>query len=215
MNIDVIKFNEQGLVPAVIQDVASAAVLMLAYMNEEALRKTAATGVTWFYSRSRRCLWQKGETSGNVQKVRELYYDCDGDTVLVKVEQSGAACHEGTFSCFSRRLDSDAPAEVSGNAAADAKPAAAILHELYHVINDRKVNPKEGSYTNYLFDKGQDKILKKVGEESSETIIASKNNSKQEILYEMADLWYHCLVLLAYHGITPTELLGELAGRRK
>ncbi len=214
MNIGAIKFNEHGLVPAVIQDAASGAVLMLAYMNEEALRKTIATGVTWFYSRSRRCLWQKGETSGHVQKVRELYYDCDGDTVLVKVEQSGAACHEGTFSCFSRRLDGGV-AETAGDPAPEAKPAAAILHELYHVINDRKSNPKEGSYTNYLFDKGQDKILKKVGEETAETIIASKNNSKQEILYEMADLWYHCLVLLAYHGITPTELLGELAGRRK
>jgi len=214
MNIGVIKFNEHGLVPAVIQDAASGAVLMLAYMNEEALRKTIATGVTWFYSRSRHCLWQKGETSGHVQTVRELYYDCDGDTVLVKVEQSGAACHEGTFSCFSRRLDGGA-AETAGDPAPAAKPAAAILHELYHVINDRKSNPKEGSYTNYLFDKGQDKILKKVGEETAETIIASKNNSKPEILYEMADLWYHCLVLLAYHGITPTELLAELAGRRK
>jgi len=125
------------------------------------------------------------------------------------------ACHEGTFSCFSRRLDGDAAAETPQDAAVSSSPAVAILHELYHVINDRKTSPKEGSYTNYLFDKGQDKILKKVGEESAETIIASKNNSKQEILYEMADLWYHCLVLLAYHDITPTELLGELAGRRK
>jgi phosphoribosyl-AMP cyclohydrolase / phosphoribosyl-ATP pyrophosphohydrolase len=215
MNLSDIKFDPHGLVPAVIQDVDSGTVLMLAYMNEEALLKTTATGVTWFYSRSRRCLWQKGETSGHVQKVRELYYDCDGDTLLVKVEQSGVACHEGTFSCFSRRLDGDSPVQVSGDAAPESRPAVAILHELYHVINDRKANPKEGSYTNYLFDKGQDKILKKVGEESAETIIASKNNSKQEILYEMADLWYHCLVLLAYHNITPTELLGELEGRRK
>lgn len=214
MNIDAVKFDEQGLVPAVIQDAASGTVLMLAYMNEESLRKTVESGVTWFYSRSRRCLWQKGETSGHVQKVQELYYDCDGDTLLIKVEQSGVACHEGTFSCFSRKLEGGQE-ESAGGASEEGKPAAAILHELYHVINDRKVNPKEGSYTNYLFEKGQDKILKKVGEESAETIIASKNNSKQEILYEMADLWYHCLVLLAYHDITPTELLGELAGRRK
>ncbi|MDR3566134.1 MAG: bifunctional phosphoribosyl-AMP cyclohydrolase/phosphoribosyl-ATP diphosphatase HisIE [Negativicutes bacterium] len=215
MNLGNIKFNQHGLVPAVVQDAASGTVLMLAYMNEEALGKTLATGVTWFYSRSRRCLWQKGETSGHVQTVRELYYDCDGDTLLVKVDQSGVACHEGTFSCFSRRLD-DRGAEPAAEAAVvENRPAAAILHELYHVINDRKTNPKEGSYTNYLFDKGQDKILKKVGEEAAETLIASKNNSKQEILYEMADLWYHCLVLLAYHNITPTELLSELAGRRK
>lgn len=214
MNVENIKFNQDGLVPAIIQDVATGAVLMLAYMNKEALEKTVATGVTWFYSRSRRALWQKGETSGHVQKVREMYYDCDGDTILVKAEQSGAACHEGTFSCFTRRLDTDTPQETKAAVAQD-RPAAAVLHELYHVINDRKTNPKEGSYTNYLFEKGQDKILKKVGEECAETIIGSKNNDKQEILYEMADLWYHCLVLLAYHNITPTELLAELAGRRK
>ncbi|MBP2655166.1 MAG: hisE, partial [Firmicutes bacterium] len=151
----------------------------------------------------------KGETSGHVQRVRELYYDCDGDTILVKADQTGVACHEGTYSCFSRRLDSGECAQPSKSL------PTSILYELFRVISDRKANPKEGSYTTYLFDKGQDKILKKVGEEAAETIIASKNNSKDEILYEMADLWYHCLVLLAYHNITPTELLSELAGRRK
>ncbi len=214
MNSANIKYDQRGLVPAVIQDAASGTVLMLAYMNEESLKKTLATGVTWFYSRNRQMLWQKGETSGHVQKVKDIYYDCDGDTLLVKVEQEGVACHEGTFSCFSRRLDG-AETERDTTAAADYRPAMTVLYELYNVINDRKANPKEGSYTTYLFTKGRDKILKKVGEEAAETIIASKNAAKAEILYEMADLWYHCLVLLAHHDITPTELLAELQSRRK
>jgi phosphoribosyl-ATP pyrophosphohydrolase/phosphoribosyl-AMP cyclohydrolase len=214
MMVENVKFNQHGLIPAVIQDGATGTVLMLAYMNKEALEKTIATGVTWFYSRSRNCLWQKGETSGHIQKVQEMYYDCDGDTLLVKVEQIGAACHEGTFSCFSRRLE-PGHQEIGGNNKIYERPAPHILYELYHVINGRKTSPKEGSYTNYLFEKGQDKILKKVGEEAAETIIASKNNSKEEILYEMADLWYHCLVLLAFHDITPTELMDELTSRRK
>lgn len=214
MNMEKIKFDQQGLVPAVVQDIASGTVLMLAYMNAESLQKTLATGVTWFYSRSRQSLWQKGETSGHVQKVKEIYYDCDGDTLLVKVEQTGAACHEGTFSCFSCRLDGG-ETDRDTTAAADYRPAMTVLYELYNVINDRKANPKEGSYTTYLFTKGRDKILKKVGEEAAETIIASKNAAREEILYEMADLWYHCLVLLAHHDITPTELLAELRSRRK
>lgn len=212
MNLDKIKFNADGLVPAVIQDNSSGTVLMLAYMNEEAVQKTLTTGVTWFYSRSRCCLWRKGETSGHGQTVREIYYDCDGDTLLVKVDQAGVACHEGSFSCFTRRLGSEGESQASE---VSAQPATSILFDLYHIINDRKANPQEGSYTCYLFAKGQDKILKKVGEEAAETIIASKNNDKGEILYEMADLWYHCLVLLAQHGITPSELLAELAARRK
>ncbi|MPL65642.1 Histidine biosynthesis bifunctional protein HisIE [bioreactor metagenome] len=217
MNIAGIKFDEKGLVPAIIQDVKTGTVLMLAYMNKEALEKTIATKVTWFYSRSRSRLWQKGETSGHVQDVREIYYDCDADTLLVKVEQSGVACHEGTFSCFSRKIDqtesrTDKIVDVNK---VYGSSVATILHELYDVIADRKQNPKEGSYTTYLFTKGQDKILKKVGEEAAETIIASKNNTKEEILYEMADLWYHCLVLLTYHNICPSELLVELQGRRK
>lgn len=217
MNIDKVKFDANGLVPAIIQDEASAAVLMLAYMNAESLTKTLETGVTWFYSRSRKALWQKGETSGHVQTVQEMYYDCDADTILVKVKQTGVACHEGTFSCFSRRLDAEAEqaAKLVDPDKVYKEPLAGVLYELYNVINDRKHNPKEGSYTNYLFEKGQDKILKKVGEEAAETIIASKNNDKAEILYEMADLWYHCLVLLANHNITPSELFEELKKRRK
>lgn len=217
MNIDKIKFDANGLVPAIIQDEASGSVLMLAYMNAESLTKTLNTGATWFYSRSRKALWQKGETSGHVQTVKEIYYDCDADTLLIKVEQKGVACHEGTFSCFSRRLDAETEqaAKMVDLDKVYKEPLAGILYELYHVINDRKYNPKEGSYTNYLFEKGQDKILKKVGEEAAETIIASKNNDKGEILYEMADLWYHCLVLLANHNITPSELFEELKKRRK
>jgi len=217
INIDNIKFDEKGLVPVIVQDVKTSAVLMLAYMNQESLRKTVETGVTWFYSRSRRALWQKGETSGHVQKVQEIYYDCDADTLLVKAEQTGAACHEGTFSCFSRKLGNS---EIEGEKLVDpnkvyGESVSGVLHELYHVINDRKANPKEGSYTNYLFEKGQDKILKKVGEEAAETIIASKNNDKNELISEMSDLWYHCLVLLANHEVTPSELFAELQKRRK
>ncbi|MCE5284372.1 MAG: bifunctional phosphoribosyl-AMP cyclohydrolase/phosphoribosyl-ATP diphosphatase HisIE [Pelosinus sp.] len=217
INLDNVKFNEQGLVPAIVQDEKTGTVLMLAYMNKEALEKTVETGFTWFYSRSRSRLWQKGETSGHVQKVVEIYYDCDGDTLLVKAEQTGAACHEGTLSCFSRILGET---EQQGEKLFDEKAVyggsvATVLQDLYGVIMDRKAHPQEGSYTNYLFEKGQDKILKKVGEEAAETIIASKNNSKEEILYEMADLWYHCLVLLANHNITPSELQAELFKRRK
>lgn len=211
-----VKFDGQGLVPAVIQDAETKTVLMLAYMNQESLTKTLQSGFTWFYSRSRKCLWQKGESSGHVQQVESIHYDCDGDTLLVTVKQTGAACHEGTFSCFSRRLDEEVVQDAAIVESTEVYgQVATILNDLYEVIQDRKHNRQEGSYTCYLFDKGQDKILKKVGEESAETIIASKNNSKEEILYEMSDLWYHCLVLLSYHNITPTELLAELYGRRK
>lgn len=217
MNIEYIKFDEKGLIPTVIQQAETGTVLMLAYMNKESLQKTVETGVTWFYSRSRHTLWQKGETSGHVQKVQDIYYDCDADTLLIKVEQIGVACHEGTLSCFSRKLGET---EIQAEKLVDAskvygESVSTVLHDLYHVINDRKINPKEGSYTNYLFDKGQDKILKKVGEEAAETIIASKNNDKAELVYEMADLWYHCLVLLANHDVSPSELLAELQKRRK
>lgn len=216
MNIENLQYDAQGLIPAIIQDNTSGQVLMLAYMNKESLTKTVETGLTWFYSRSRQSLWQKGETSGHIQQVKDIRYDCDADTLLIKVDQTGAACHEGTSSCFSRLLGSEArdssqlfdPAKVYGS-------AATVLGQLYHIISDRKAHPQEGSYTTYLFEKGQDKILKKVGEEAAETLIASKNNSTEELLYEMADLWYHCLVLLAYHNVTPTQLLEELQKRRK
>lgn len=214
IEIEKIKFDERGLVPAIIQE-ESGQVLMLAYMNEESLQKTVETGYTHFFSRSRQSLWKKGETSGNVQRVKEIYYDCDGDTLLLKVHQTGVACHTGTYSCFSgRRLDENnqLPAVVNQP---EKKNLPLILYELYSVIKDRQRHPVEGSYTNYLFIKGQDKILKKVGEEAVETILASKNDDKNNIIYEMGDLWYHCLVLLAWHGIQPEELFEELMNRRK
>lgn len=215
IDISMIKFDEKGLVPAVVQE-ENGQVLMLAYMNKESLQKTIATGYTWFYSRSRGKLWNKGEESGNKQQVKEISYDCDGDTLLVKVHQTGVACHTGTYTCFSgRKLVEGEEKGVTVVQPEAQVSLATVLNDLYAVIEDRQLNPVEGSYTNYLFEKGQDKILKKVGEEAVETVIASKNNSQKEVLYEMGDLWYHCLVLLAYHKLTPDQLLNELMSRRK
>ena len=205
-----IKFDQQGLVPAIVQDATNGTVLMLAYMNRESLAKTLETGTTWFYSRSRQELWNKGATSGHVQMVKELLYDCDGDTLLVKVEQMGAACHEGTYSCFSRRFGEAEPTQTERPALA----AAEVLTELFAVLEDRRQNPQQGSYTSSLFAKGEDRILKKIGEEAAETIIAAKNHSQGEVIYEMADLWYHCLVLLAAHKIDFAALIEELGKRR-
>ena len=214
MNIDIskIKFDEKGLVPAVVQDVHTDAVLMLAYMNGVSLAKTVETGYTWFWSRSRQELWNKGATSGHVQKVASITYDCDGDALLVKVEQTGVACHTGNYSCFFNPLWNEG--EGKNLPVPEHQGLHGVLAELYRVILEKRENGGPKSYTKYLFTSGQDKILKKVGEESAETIIASKNNNKSEVLYEMSDLWYHCLVLLAYHNITLNELLDELGGRR-
>ncbi|MCI7477498.1 MAG: bifunctional phosphoribosyl-AMP cyclohydrolase/phosphoribosyl-ATP diphosphatase HisIE [Selenomonadales bacterium] len=212
MDIDISKvnFDEKGLVPVIVQE-ENGQVLMLAYMNEESLKKTVETGYTWFWSRSRQELWNKGATSGEFQKVHDLYYDCDGDTLLVIVEQmGGGACHTGTYSCFSGRKLAEFKVEEDNEA---ENPSADIISELYDVIKDRQANPKEGSYTNYLFDKGKDKILKKVGEEAVETIIAGKGNDEKEIIYEMGDLWYHCLVMLAYYNIKPEQIFAELYNR--
>ena len=205
-----IKFDQQGLVPAIVQDATNGTVLMLAYMNRESLAKTLETGTTWFYSRSRQELWNKGATSGHVQMVKELLYDCDGDTLLVKVEQTGAACHEGTYSCFSRRFGEAEPTQTERPALA----ATEVLTELFAVLEDRRQNPQQGSYTSSVFAKGEDRILKKIGEEAAETIIAAKNHSQGEVIYEMADLWYHCLVLLAAHKIDFAALIEELGKRR-
>ena len=205
-----IKFDQQGLVPAIVQDATNGTVLMLAYMNRESLAKTLDTGTTWFSSRSRQELWNKGATSGHVQMVKELLYDCDGDTLLVKVEQKGAACHEGTYSCFSRRFGEAEPTQTERPALA----ATEVLTELFAVLEDRRQNPQQGSYTSSLFAKGEDRILKKIGEEAAETIIAAKNHSQGEVIYEMADLWYHCLVLLAAHKIDFAALIEELGKRR-
>jgi len=215
VDISMIKFDDNGLVPAVVQE-ENGQVLMLAYMNAESLQKTIETGYTWFYSRRRKRLWNKGEESGNKQKVREISYDCDGDTLLIKVHQTGVACHTGTYTCFSgRKLVEEKEKSLALVEPEPETSLATVLNDLYNVIQERQLNPVEGSYTNYLFEKGQDKILKKVGEEAVETVIASKNNKSEEVLYEMGDLWYHCLVLLAYHKLTPDQLLDELMSRRK
>jgi len=203
--IEQLKFDENGLIPAIIQDYNNGQVLMLAYMNAESLRKTLDTGQTYFFSRSRQQLWHKGETSGHFQYVKSISYDCDADALLIKVEQVGAACHTGHRSCFFNTVVESDGAEPGDDS---------ILKELFDVIVDRKNNPKEGSYTDYLFEKGIDKILKKVGEEAAEVIIAAKNGSYDEVRWEVADLFYHVLVLLAQQGMTLEDIYAELRGRR-
>jgi len=214
--IDSIKFDEQGLVPAIVQDNNSGEVLMMAYMNRLALQKTLETGKTWFYSRSRQSLWMKGETSGHVQEVREIRFDCDEDTLLIKVEQTGAACHTGHYSCFYRDHQGQEvePAQFNAEQVYRGKTGPAIMYELYDIISDRQAKMPEGSYTSYLFAKGLDKILKKVGEENAEVIIAAKNRSRSELTYETADLLYHLMVLLVEQGITLDEIFTELKARR-
>ncbi len=216
--IDKIAFEKQGgLVPAIIQDCVSGQVLMLAYMNKEALVKTIATGKTWFYSRSRQELWMKGESSGHVQLVQEILYDCDEDTLLIKAEQSGVACHTGHYSCFFINIDGQEVEEQVFDLKRiyeSAQSSPAILYELYEIIKDRQVKMPEGSYTTYLFNKGLDKILKKVGEENAEVIIAAKNREKSEVIYETSDLLYHLLVLLVEQGVELGEIFAELKSRR-
>ena len=201
-----IKFDEKGLIPAIVQDIKTKEVLMMAYMNEESLKKTLETNKTWFWSRSRQELWNKGATSGNIQKVVKVDYDCDGDSLLVQVEQSGAACHTGEKSCFYNSIFKTTEKGAVGSE---------VLEQLYKIIDDRKVNPVEGSYTKYLFDKGIDKILKKIGEESAEVIIAAKNPDKEAIVYETSDLIYHLFVLLREKEIPLEDIYKELRSRFK
>lgn len=198
------KLNSDGLIPVIVQDYKTGQVLMLAYMNEEAYEKTLRTGQMTYFSRSRQSLWLKGETSGHFQYVKSLSYDCDADTLLAKVEQIGAACHTGAYSCFFNDIITYDFEE---------KSPLSVLTDVYDVIMDRKVNPKEGSYTNYLFDKGIDKILKKVGEEATEIVIAAKNPNANEIKYEISDFLYHVMVLMAEKGVTWDEIMKELANR--
>ncbi|QSX07603.1 bifunctional phosphoribosyl-AMP cyclohydrolase/phosphoribosyl-ATP diphosphatase HisIE [Alkalibacter rhizosphaerae] len=205
MDLNRLKFDEKGLIPAIVQDAATSQVLMMAYMNRESLEKTLETGTTWFFSRSRQELWNKGATSGNVQQVVSMDMDCDEDTLLVRVLPAGPSCHTGEISCFYRGLDGE---HLSS-------PRQDMLHALYQIVVDRKNNPKEGSYTQYLFDKGVDKILKKVGEEAAETIIAAKNDSPEELIYESSDLLYHLMVLLVEQGVAWTDILAELENRHK
>ncbi len=208
MLIDEVKFDEKGLVPAIVQDAEDDRVLMLAYMNRESLEKTLETGRTWFFSRSRGKLWNKGETSGHFQDVREVLVDCDADALLIKVNQTGPACHTGNRSCFFRKAENGSLTEAAET------PNSHILDEVFSVVRDRMENPKEGSYTNYLLDCGIDKILKKVGEECSETIIAAKNAEPAEIALETSDLLYHLIVMLAERGMTMDEVYSELKSRR-
>ncbi len=198
------KLNSDGLIPVIVQDYKTNQVLMLAYMNEEAYEKTIRNGRMTYFSRSRQSLWLKGETSGHFQYVKSLSYDCDNDTLLAKVEQIGAACHTGSYSCFFNDIISYDFEE---------KSPLSVLTDVYDVIMDRKANPKEGSYTNYLFDKGIDKILKKVGEEATEIVIAAKNPNPNEIKYEISDFLYHVMVLMAEKGVTWDEIMTELANR--
>lgn len=211
-----IKFDDKGLVPAIIQDYSNGQVLMLAYMNEESLKKTIDSGKTWFYSRSRQSLWMKGETSGHIQEVKEIRYDCDEDTLLVLVAQTGVACHTGHYSCFYRNQEGKEleTARFDPEQIYSGKEGPAILNELYEVITGRKETRPEGSYTSYLFDKGIDKILKKVGEETAEVIIAAKNPDNSELVYEASDLLYHLLVLLVEKGVDISEIYAELRSRR-
>lgn len=204
------KKNNDGLVPVVTQDARTNKVLMVAYMDEEAFVKTCATKKAHYYSRSRQALWLKGETSGNYQHVQNMLIDCDNDTLLLKVRQEGNACHTGEYSCFYRELELEGETQQEEKENIDAK----VLDEVMQVVLDRKENPKEGSYTNYLFDKGIDKILKKVGEETAEVIIGAKNEGTSEIVYEISDLLYHITVLLAQKGTTWEEIYKELGKRR-
>ena len=199
-----LKKNTDGLVPCIVQDYENGDVLMMAWMNEESFRKTLETGRMTYFSRSRQSLWTKGETSGHFQYVKSISIDCDKDTMLAKVSQIGAACHTGNRSCFytplvTTQYDDTNPLHVFQN--------------VYDVIMDRKEHPKEGSYTNYLFDKGIDKILKKVGEENTEIIIAAKNPDPEEIKYEISDYMYHLMVLMAERGVTWDDITSELARR--
>ena len=212
MDIKNLKYDSNGLIPAIIQDWKNGDVLMLAYMNEESLKKTIETGNTHFWSRSRNKLWKKGETSGNEQIVKEISYDCDNDTLLVKVEQKGVACHTGNRSCFYSKLTQVVIPSEARNLEVETF-SGNVIDKIYEVILDRKRNLRESSYVSSLFKSGRDKILKKIGEEASEVVIGSKNDKKEEIIYEIADLWFHTLVLLGYHDISPEDIYKELQKR--
>ena len=196
-----LKFDEKGLIPAIVQDYYTKQVLTLAYMNEESLKITMEEGYTCFWSRSRQELWRKGETSGNRQKVVNITVDCDNDALVIEVKKDGPACHTGAESCFFNDI----------YMAEDETPFS--VEALYEMIKGRKTEPKEGSYTTYLFEKGMDKILKKVGEECTEVIIGAAKGDKEEATYEIADLAYHIMVMMVEQGITTKDVTAELAKR--
>lgn len=196
-----LKFDEKGLIPAIVQDYYTKQVLTLAYMNEESLKITMEEGYTCFWSRSRQELWRKGETSGNRQKIVNITADCDNDALVIEVKKDGPACHTGAESCFFNDVFM----------AEDETPFS--VEALYEMIRGRKTEPKEGSYTTYLFEKGMDKILKKVGEECTEVIIGAAKGDKEEATYEIADLAYHIMVMMVEQGITTKDVTAELAKR--
>ncbi|MCA1635780.1 MAG: bifunctional phosphoribosyl-AMP cyclohydrolase/phosphoribosyl-ATP diphosphatase HisIE [Acidobacteria bacterium] len=210
MRIEEIKFDERGLVPAVVQDAKTRALLLLAYMNEESIRRTLSTGETWFWSRSRAQLWHKGGTSGNTQRVVRMRVDCDGDALSVLVEPAGPACHTGEPSCFHNRVEGADEGELSE----ESSELGRALRELHFTVESRRRERPAGSYTSYLFDRGLDKILKKVGEEATETVIAAKNDDGGALASETADLLYHLVVMLVERGVHPDEVGRELARRR-
>ena len=201
IDISKLKFDENGLISAIVEDFYTREVLTLAYMNKESLEITMKEGRTCFWSRSRQKLWRKGEESGNIQHVMEIKADCDGDALVVIVKKEGPACHLGTESCFNDEIFA---AEGFNDFTTEG---------LIKLIEGRKTNPQEGSYTTYLFQKGIDKILKKVGEESTEVIVAGKGNDKKETIYEIADLMYHVMVLMIEMGISSKDIIDELASR--
>jgi len=204
-DVDQLRYDEKGLIPVVVQSVSTKTVLMLAYMNKAALEKTLKTKEATYFSRSRQMLWTKGETSGNTQKVISLSYDCDQDSLLMTVEQTGVACHKNMMSCFHNPVLKSESKDLE----------TAIFKELYAVLKTRKKTPKPESYTNYLFDKGLDKILKKIGEESAEVIIGAKNKDKENTVNEIADLTYHLLVLMVNEDIELKEITEVLEARRQ
>ncbi len=201
MDIEKLKFDEKGLIPVVVQDYYTKEVLTLAYMNKESLKKSIEKNLTCFFSRSRNKLWLKGETSGNYQHIVSITTDCDSDALVVEVKKDGPACHTGSESCFTN--------EVYTNK--DEKSFSFDM--LYKLIEGRKTNKKEGSYTTYLFEKGLDKILKKVGEECTEVVVAAKGGSKEETVFEISDLAYHVMVLMVEYGIKIDDIVDELAKR--
>lgn len=204
LDLSALKFDQNGLVPVIVQDFSTNEILMLAYMNKESIDLTIGTGYMHYFSRSRNKIWKKGETSGNFQKLKALYLDCDGDALLAVVEQTGVACHTGNKTCFFTNIFGE-----------DKKSKVDILFKLIETINDRKKNKVEGSYTCYLFEKGLDKILKKVGEEATEVVIAAKNGSREEVIYEVSDLIYHLSVLLSYFDMDWSDIFKSLEQRRK
>lgn len=213
--IDQLKFDQNGLIPAITRDAESGEVLMMAFMNAEAVEKTLQTGKVHYYSRSRRRLWMKGESSGHVQAVREIRFDCDADCLLLSVEQTGAACHTGHRSCFYRVWDEQG-GRSEGERLVDAASVYGrtdVLDAVYHVIQERRQNPSEKSYVATLFAKGLDKILGKIGEEATEAAVAGKGGDPEEVVYEVADLFFHTLVLLGYYDLPPERIYAELRRR--